>query len=59
LFAAKSRWQLQKNPEREHGRGCFFVYPRSGFDDDFTLQNLEAKVKERAFALFNKLRGVS
>ena len=37
----------------------FFVYPGSGFDDDFTLQNLEAKVKERAFALFNKLRGVS
>jgi hypothetical protein len=51
---------LQKNPEREHGRGCaFFVYPRSGFDDDFTLQNLEAKVKERAFAVFNKFRGVS
>ena len=37
----------------------FFVYPASAFDDDFTLQNLEAKVKERAFALFNKLRGVS
>jgi hypothetical protein len=37
----------------------FFVYPGSAFDDDFTLQNLEAKVKERAFALFNKLRGVS
>jgi hypothetical protein len=37
----------------------FFVYPGSAFDDDFTLQNLEAKVKERAFALFNKLRGAS
>ena len=37
----------------------FFVYPGSAFDDDFTLQNLEAKVKERAFTLFNKLRGVS
>jgi hypothetical protein len=37
----------------------FFVYPGSAFDDDFTLQNLEAKVKERAFALFNKLRGLS
>ena len=37
----------------------FFVYSGSAFDDDFTLQNLEAKVKERAFALFNKLRGVS
>ena len=37
----------------------FFVYQGSAFDDDFTLQNLEAKVKERAFALFNKLRGVS
>src|SRR5262249_16973932 len=37
----------------------FFVYPGSAFDDDFTLQNLEARVKERAFALFNKLRGAS
>jgi hypothetical protein len=37
----------------------FFVYSGSAFDDDFTLQNLEAKVKERAFALFNKLRGLS
>jgi hypothetical protein len=37
----------------------FLVYPGSAFDDDFTLQNLEAKVKERAFTLFNKLRGVS
>jgi len=37
----------------------FFVYPGSGFDGDFTLQNLEAKVKERAFVLFNKLRGIS
>ena len=37
----------------------FFVYPGSGFDGDFTLQNLEARLKERAFALFNKLRGVS
>jgi Fungal chitosanase of glycosyl hydrolase group 75 len=37
----------------------FFAYPDSGFDGDFTLQNLEAKVKERAFALFNKLRGAS
>ena len=37
----------------------FFVYPGSAFDDDFTLQNLETKVKERAFALFNKLRDAS
>ena len=37
----------------------FFVYPGSAFDDDFTLQNLEAKVKERAYALFNRLRGAS
>ena len=37
----------------------FFVYPGSAFDDDLTLQNLEAKVKERAYALFNKLRGAS
>src|SRR5437763_13008401 len=35
----------------------FFVYPGSAFDDDLTLQNLETKVKERAYALFNKLRG--
>jgi hypothetical protein len=34
----------------------FFVYPGSAFDD-FTLQDLEAKVKERAFTLFNRLRG--
>jgi glycosyl hydrolase group 75 (putative chitosanase) len=37
----------------------FFVYPDSAFDDDLTPQNLEAKVKERAYALFNKLREVS
>jgi hypothetical protein len=37
----------------------FFVYPGSALDDDFTVQNLEATVKERAYALFNKLRGVS
>src|SRR6516164_3431447 len=37
----------------------FFVYPDSAFDDDFTLQDLEARVKERAFTLFNKLRGVT
>src|SRR5881397_87045 len=37
----------------------FFVYSGSGLDDDLTLQNLEAKVKERAYALFNRLRGAS
>lgn len=37
----------------------FFVYPDSALDDDITLQNLEARVKERAFALFNKLRGAT
>jgi len=37
----------------------FFVYPNAAFNDGFTLQNLEGKVKERAFMLFNKLRGVT
>jgi hypothetical protein len=36
----------------------FFVYPDSAFDDDFTLRP-EPRVKERAFALFNKLRGAT
>jgi hypothetical protein len=37
----------------------FFAFPDSAFDDDLTPENLEAKVKERAFSLFNKLRETS
>jgi hypothetical protein len=34
----------------------FFVFPDSGFGDDLTPTNLELRVKERAFSLFNRLR---
>jgi hypothetical protein len=34
----------------------FFVFPGSGFVDELTPTNLEPKVKERAFSLFNRLR---
>jgi hypothetical protein len=37
----------------------FFVFPDSAFGDEVNLQNLEAKVKERAYALYNNLRGTS
>jgi len=37
----------------------FFVFPNSGFGSDVNPQNLEAKVKERAYALYNKLRSIS
>lgn len=37
----------------------FFVFPDSAFGDELNVQNLEAKVKERAYALYNKLRGIS
>lgn len=37
----------------------FFVFPDSAFDDDVNAQNLEAKVKEASYALFNKLRGIT
>jgi hypothetical protein len=33
----------------------FFVFPDSGFGDDLTPTNLEPRVKERAFSLFNRL----
>jgi hypothetical protein len=36
-----------------------FVFPDSAFGSDLDAQNLEAKVKERAYTLYNKLRGVS
>ena len=37
----------------------FFVFPKSGFDEGLTASNLEALVKERAFALFNTFRGTT
>src|SRR5438046_6221945 len=37
----------------------FFVFPGSAFGPELTASNLEAKIKERAFSLFNKLRGVT
>ena len=35
-----------------------FVFPDSAFDSDLDPENLEAKVKERAYGLYNKLRGI-
>lgn len=37
----------------------FFVFPGSGFGNELMLDNLEAKVTERAFTLFNKLRSTN
>lgn len=37
----------------------YFVFPGSAFGAELNAANLEAKVKERAFGLFNKLRGIS
>jgi hypothetical protein len=37
----------------------FFVFPDSAFGAELTANNLEAKVKERALSLFNKLRGLT
>jgi hypothetical protein len=37
----------------------FFVFPGSAFDAELNAQNVEAKVKERAYSLYNKLRGIS
>jgi len=38
----------------------YFVFPGSAFDkDELTLENINTKVSERAFALYNKLRGAS
>ena len=38
----------------------YFVFPGSAFDSgELTLENITTKVKERAFTLYNRLRGVS
>jgi len=37
----------------------FFVFPHSALGGELTASNLEAKVKERASALFDKLRGAT
>jgi hypothetical protein len=38
----------------------YFVFPDSAFDkSELTLENINTKVSERAFALYNKLRGAS
>jgi Fungal chitosanase of glycosyl hydrolase group 75 len=38
----------------------YFVFPNSAFGlGELTLENINTKVKERAFALYNKLRGAS
>jgi hypothetical protein len=34
-----------------------FVFPRSGFSEDLDQSNIEARVTERAFALYDQLRG--
>jgi hypothetical protein len=36
----------------------FFVFPGSAFDDGLNAATLEGKIKERAFSLYNKLRGL-
>jgi hypothetical protein len=38
----------------------YFVFPGSAFAaDELTLDNITTKVKERAFTLYNQLRGAS
>ena len=38
----------------------YFVFPGSAFaDGELTLDNITTKVKERAFTLYNVLRGTS
>jgi hypothetical protein len=38
----------------------FFIFPDSAFDDnELVFETINTKVKERSFALYNKLRGVS
>ena len=37
----------------------FFVFPGSAFDEDLNAESLEGRIRERAFALFNKLRGIT
>jgi len=37
----------------------FFVFPGSGFGNTLAPGTIETRVKERAFSLFNKLKGIS
>ena len=37
----------------------FFVFPHSSFGKELTAQNIELKIKERAFTRFNELKGIS
>ena len=38
----------------------YFVFPGSSFSDgELTLDNITTKVKERAFSLYDQLRGAS
>ena len=38
----------------------YFVFPNSAFaPDELNLETINTKIKERAFALYNKLRGAS
>jgi len=41
------------------GDVLFFVFPHSSFGDELTPDNIELKIKERAFARFNELKGIS
>jgi hypothetical protein len=38
----------------------YFIFPKSAFDgDELTFENIDTKIKERAFGLYNKLRGAA
>jgi len=37
----------------------FFVFPHSSFGKELTAENIELKMKERAFTRFNELKGIS
>ena len=37
----------------------FFVFPHSRFGEELTAENIELKIKERAFSRFNELKGIS
>jgi hypothetical protein len=38
----------------------YFVFPNSAFaENELNLETINTKVKERAFALYNRLRGAS
>ncbi len=36
-----------------------FVFPHSSFGRELTAENIELKIKERAFTRFNELKGIS